>query len=483
MAIVELRGIERRFGSVRALDGVDLRVDDGELCVVVGPSGCGKSTLLRAVAGLEPLDAGGVWIDGRDVTRAEPRDRDVAFVFQSYALYPHLTVRENLEFPLRVRKVARDERQGRVREAAELLRIDDLLDRRPAELSGGQRQRVAMGRAVVRRPKVFLFDEPLSNLDARLRGRMRVELIELHRRLGATSLYVTHDQAEAMTLGQQLVVLRDGRVHQIGSPREIYERPVDPFVAGFIGSPPMNFIEGKVRVKEGERQLEWSGLPLAAPGFVPEGPAVLGIRAEDLLPGSGRLSLRVRLVDGPRALVRERSARRRRVASVAARAIDPVYERLTPFEVPEVFGEDRDDALDVVIDQTGHVGRNEEVRDVPEEALAREWLLFEHVHCGPRDPFLLERIGQRSLVDDSASRQVDEKRARLHACDPVAVEEPARFGREGKEHDDGIGLGEDFVGLGWRIDPIRVRARLARTAGSDDAHAERPSALCNRLAY
>jgi ABC-type sugar transport system ATPase subunit len=297
MAIVELRGIERRFGSVRALDGVDLRVDDGELCVVVGPSGCGKSTLLRAVAGLEPLDAGGVWIDGRDVTRAEPRDRDVAFVFQSYALYPHLTVRENLEFPLRVRKVARDERQGRVREAAELLRIDDLLDRRPAELSGGQRQRVAMGRAVVRRPKVFLFDEPLSNLDARLRGRMRVELIELHRRLGATSLYVTHDQAEAMTLGQQLVVLRDGRVHQIGSPREIYERPVDPFVAGFIGSPPMNFIEGKVRVKERERQLEWSGLPLAAPGFVPEGPAVLGIRAEDLLPGSGRLSLRVRLVE------------------------------------------------------------------------------------------------------------------------------------------------------------------------------------------
>lgn len=297
MATVELRGVERRFGRVTALDGVDLRVGDGELCVVVGPSGCGKSTLLRVVAGLEPLDGGSVWIDGRDVTREEPRDRDVAFVFQSYALYPHLSVRGNLEFPLRVRKVAHRERAARVREVAALLGIEGLLDRRPAQLSGGQRQRVAMGRAVVRRPRVFLFDEPLSNLDARLRGRMRVELVELHRRLGATSLYVTHDQAEAMTLAQRLVVLRDGRVHQVGSPREIYERPIDPFVAGFIGSPPMNFLEGTVRTMGDARSFEWAGPRLPAPGWVPEGAATLGVRAEDLVPGSGVLPLRVRVVE------------------------------------------------------------------------------------------------------------------------------------------------------------------------------------------
>jgi ABC-type sugar transport system ATPase subunit len=297
MATLELDRVCRRFGTVTALEGVTLEVGDGELCVVVGPSGCGKSTLLRVVAGLEMLDAGSVRIDGQDVTRAEPRERDVALVFQSYALYPHLTVGENLAFPLRVRGVSRAERERRVREAAELLGIADLLERRPGQLSGGQRQRVAMGRAVVRRPRLFLFDEPLSNLDARLRGRMRVELIELHRRLRTTSLYVTHDQAEAMTLGQKLVVLREGRIHQVGTPREIYERPADPFVAGFIGSPPMNFLDGTVRAPSDGRFLEWAGPPIPAPEWVPEGPALLGLRPEDLFPGTGLLSTRVRVVE------------------------------------------------------------------------------------------------------------------------------------------------------------------------------------------
>jgi ABC-type sugar transport system ATPase subunit len=297
MATLELENVCRSFGKIPALDTVSLRVDDGELCVVVGPSGCGKSTLLRVVAGLESVDGGSVCIDGQDLSRREPRERDVAFVFQSYALYPHLTVRENLAFPLRVRHVPRAERDDRVRNAAALLGIDDLLDRRPGALSGGQRQRVAMGRAVVRRPKLFLFDEPLSNLDARLRGRMQVELVELHRRLKTTSLYVTHDQAEAMTLGQKLVVMREGRILQVGTPREVYERPVEPFVAGFIGSPPMNFVQGSVGPTAEGRRLQWSGPSIRAPGWVPDGPALLGVRPQDLIPEGGDLTIRVRLVE------------------------------------------------------------------------------------------------------------------------------------------------------------------------------------------
>ena len=244
MASLRVQNIVRRYGTVPALDGIDLEVPDGTFCVVVGPSGCGKSTLLRVVAGLEDADSGTVRIGEEDVTGASPRDRDVAFVFQSYALYPHLSVRGNLEFPLRVRGVPAAERDRRVREAAELLRIAELLDRKPRELSGGQRQRVAIGRAVVRRPRLFLFDEPLSNLDARLRSRMRLELVELHRRLATTSLYVTHDQAEAMTLAEMVVVIDRGRIHQVGSPREIYDRPADRFVADFVGSPAMNVFEG-----------------------------------------------------------------------------------------------------------------------------------------------------------------------------------------------------------------------------------------------
>ena len=297
MASLRVENLVRRFGDTAALDGIHLRVADGTFCVVVGPSGCGKSTLLRVVAGLEDVDSGTVRIDDRDVTHASPGERDVAFVFQSYALYPHLSVRGNLEFPLRVRGVAADERERRVQEAAELLRIGELLERKPRELSGGQRQRVAIGRAVVRRPRLFLFDEPLSNLDARLRSRMRLELVELHRRLATTSLYVTHDQAEAMTLAEMVVVIDRGRIHQVGAPQEVYERPADRFVADFIGSPSMNFFEGEIRQESGRAMFTARGLSFPIEGSLPGGPATLGVRPEDLLPGSGPFDIQVRLVE------------------------------------------------------------------------------------------------------------------------------------------------------------------------------------------
>ena len=294
---LELRDVSRSFGEVRALDGISLAVEPREFCVVVGPSGCGKSTLLRCIAGLEPVDAGEVLIGGEPVAHLTPRRRDVAFVFQSYALYPHMTVRGNLEFPLKLRGVPRDERRRRTGEAARLLGIEDLLDRKPRALSGGQRQRVAMGRAVVRRPRLFLFDEPLSNLDARLRAATRVELVELHRRLGTTAVYVTHDQAEAMTLGERVVVMRAGRILQVGPPREVYERPADPFVASFFGSPPMNLIQGRLVAREGRLLFTWEGPPVEAPAWAGEGPATMGVRPEDLRPGDGPLTVAVRLVE------------------------------------------------------------------------------------------------------------------------------------------------------------------------------------------
>jgi multiple sugar transport system ATP-binding protein len=297
VASLTIERLSRRFGSVAALDAIDLAVDDGAFCVVVGPSGCGKSTLLRAVAGLEEIDGGTIRIGDDDVTHASPRDRDVALVFQSYALYPHLTVRENLEFPLRVRRMAASDREPRVREAAALLRIEELLDRKPRELSGGQRQRVAIGRAVVRRPRLFLFDEPLSNLDARLRARMRLELIELHRRLAVTALYVTHDQAEAMTLAQTVVVMNRGRIHQVGGPSDVYDRPADRFVADFLGSPSMNFFDGELRETERQRVFRAPGLSFVVAGALPEGRIALGVRPEDLVPGDGPLRVRVRLVE------------------------------------------------------------------------------------------------------------------------------------------------------------------------------------------
>ncbi|MHA6298301.1 sn-glycerol-3-phosphate import ATP-binding protein UgpC [Devosia sp. CAU 1758] len=243
MATIDLIDLKKNYGNILAVKGVNLRVADGELIVLVGPSGCGKSTLLRMVAGLEAVTSGRIEIGGRDVVKAEPAERDIAMVFQNYALYPHMSVRGNLEYGLKNRGTPREEIDRRVNEAADILEIGALLDRKPRQLSGGQRQRVAMGRAIVREPAAFLFDEPLSNLDAKLRVQMRVEIRKLQRRLKTTSLYVTHDQLEAMTLADRLVVMNGGLVEQIGTPTEVYDHPATLFVAGFIGSPPMNLID------------------------------------------------------------------------------------------------------------------------------------------------------------------------------------------------------------------------------------------------
>jgi ABC-type sugar transport system ATPase subunit len=242
---VVLRDIRKSFGAVDVIKGVDLTVEPGEFCVFVGPSGCGKSTLLRLISGLEEVTSGTIEIGGKDVTDVEPSARGIAMVFQSYALYPHLTVRENIGFGLSLAKLPRAEIKAKVDAAAEALQLGALLDRKPKALSGGQRQRVAIGRAIVRDPKVFLFDEPLSNLDAALRAQMRIELSDLHRKLGATMIYVTHDQVEAMTMADKIVVLNGGSIEQVGSPMELYNAPVSPFVAGFIGSPKMNLYDGK----------------------------------------------------------------------------------------------------------------------------------------------------------------------------------------------------------------------------------------------
>jgi multiple sugar transport system ATP-binding protein len=247
VAVILLDGVTKAFaGGVQAVDDVTLEIADGEFLVLVGPSGCGKSTLLRMIAGLEETTGGVIRIDGNDVTELPPRARDIAMVFQNYALYPHMTVRENLAYGLKVRKTAKEETQRRVAQVAELLGLDELLERRPAALSGGQRQRVAMGRAIVREPKAFLMDEPLSNLDAKLRVSMRAQLSALHARLGTTTVYVTHDQVEAMTLGQRVAVMRDGKILQVDSPQVLYASPVNLFVAAFIGSPAMNLVEADV---------------------------------------------------------------------------------------------------------------------------------------------------------------------------------------------------------------------------------------------
>ena len=253
MATVELKNVSKSFGPVRVIESVNLTIGDGEFVVFVGASGSGKSTLLRMVAGLEQVSGGDVLIDGKDVTFAEPAERGIAMVFQSYALYPHMNVYDNIAFNLRLAKFSRDEIDKRVKEAARILRLNELLSRSPAQLSGGQRQRVAIGRAIVRKPEVFLFDEPLSNLDAELRVQMRLELAKLHRSLGATMIYVTHDQTEAMTLADRIVVLRDGVIEQFGTPAQIYDAPSNRFVAGFMGSPKMSFLEASVEKQEGTR--------------------------------------------------------------------------------------------------------------------------------------------------------------------------------------------------------------------------------------
>jgi multiple sugar transport system ATP-binding protein len=253
MANVELKNVIKRYGSVEVIHGVDLSVNDNEFIVLVGPSGCGKSTLLRMVAGLEDISGGDIAIGERIVTNVSPKDRNVAMVFQNYALYPHMTVAENMGFSLKMHKKSKDEIQQRVDEVAKILELEPYLHRKPSELSGGQRQRVAMGRAMVRNPDVFLFDEPLSNLDAQLRTQMRMELRKMHMRLKTTTIYVTHDQIEAMTLADRIVILKDGYIQQVGTPVEVFEKPNNVFVAQFIGNPPMNILKGVHQVIDGKR--------------------------------------------------------------------------------------------------------------------------------------------------------------------------------------------------------------------------------------
>ena len=292
MATVEFRNVTKQYGTVQVIHGIDMKVDDGEFIVIVGPSGCGKSTLLRMVAGLEEITGGEIAIGPRVVNALEPKDRDIAMVFQNYALYPHMSVFDNMAYGLRIRGFTRDDIKARVNVAAGILELGPLLERTPRQLSGGQRQRVAMGRAIVREPAVFLFDEPLSNLDAKLRVQMRFEIQKLHRRLSTTSLYVTHDQVEAMTLAHRMVVMNAGRAEQIGTPMEVYENPATVFVAGFIGSPAMNFLPGRI-ADGGKVVLDGAGT-LPAEAAVASGKGVtVGLRPEHLAPsGEAGASLR-----------------------------------------------------------------------------------------------------------------------------------------------------------------------------------------------
>jgi multiple sugar transport system ATP-binding protein len=297
MAGVDIKGVVKRYGNVQVLHGIDLEIKDGEFVVFVGPSGCGKSTLLRMIAGLESISGGDIEIGGRVMNEVPPRGRDIAMVFQDYALYPHLSVFENMAFGLRLRKAPKEEVNAAVDKAAKILRIEHLLERKPRALSGGQRQRVAMGRAIVRDPQVFLFDEPLSNLDALLRAEMRVEIKKLHQQLKTTTIYVTHDQVEAMTLADKIVVLKGGYIQQIGTPDDIYNRPANLFVASFTGSPPMNVIDATV---EGQALVLADGSRLTVSAPLPAGKTLkLGVRPEHIsLSGAGPgLNLPVALVE------------------------------------------------------------------------------------------------------------------------------------------------------------------------------------------
>jgi multiple sugar transport system ATP-binding protein len=302
VAEIVLDNLSKVFsGGVVAVDGVSLTIDSGEFLVLVGPSGCGKSTLLRMIAGLEEATAGTIAIGERDVTELPPRARDIAMVFQSYALYPHMTVRQNLGYGLKVRKTSKHEVAERVARAAQLLGLDELLDRKPAALSGGQRQRVAMGRAIVREPKAFLMDEPLSNLDAKLRVSMRAQLAALHSRLATTTIYVTHDQIEAMTLGQRVAVMRDGQIQQVDTPQELYARPANLYVAAFIGSPAMNLVEAEI--VNGQVRFGGYGIALPEAAPTPGGRVVVGIRPESFEdavfadPSLPRLDVKIEVVE------------------------------------------------------------------------------------------------------------------------------------------------------------------------------------------
>jgi multiple sugar transport system ATP-binding protein len=289
MSFLELHGVEKHFGALKAIKGIDLAVEKGEFVVFVGPSGCGKSTLLRMIAGLTEIDAGSLHLDGRDITKLASSKRDLAMVFQSYALYPHMSVADNMSFALRLANVDKAVIREKVGRAAEILNLTAYLQRTPKELSGGQRQRVAIGRAIVRAPKVFLFDEPLSNLDAALRGQTRVEIAKLHRELGATTIYVTHDQVEAMTLADRVVVLRDGQVEQVGSPLELYDHPANQFVAQFIGTPQMNIVDSAAL----PALRAAAGVGASADGFIGVRPENVRVRPA----GAGHLAGRVELVE------------------------------------------------------------------------------------------------------------------------------------------------------------------------------------------
>ncbi|MBU2530010.1 MAG: sn-glycerol-3-phosphate ABC transporter ATP-binding protein UgpC [Elusimicrobia bacterium] len=289
MASVQFKNIEKKYGDVSVLKGVDLEIKDHEFVVIVGPSGCGKSTLLRMLAGLEDITDGEMLIDSSIVNHLSPSERGIAMVFQDYALYPHMTVEENMSFSLRLRKTDKAEIKSRVQEASDILKLNKFLKRTPKALSGGQRQRVAIGRAIVRKPKVFLFDEPLSNLDAKLREDMRVEIAKLHQNLNATMIYVTHDQVEAMTLASRIVVMNHGNVQQIGAPIEVYRKPVNIFVAGFIGSPTMNFVKGKFKTINGRLVFKNDDMSFSIPSFllsdeerIEDRDIVIGIRPDDI---------------------------------------------------------------------------------------------------------------------------------------------------------------------------------------------------------
>lgn len=303
MAHVRFSGVNKAYGTTSVVSDLDLELPDGSFTVLVGPSGCGKSTSLRMLAGLETVTSGTITIGDRDVTHLEPRERDIAMVFQNYALYPHLTVAENIAFPLRATKTPRREALARAATVAEGLGLGKLLARKPKDLSGGQQQRVAIGRAIIREPSVFLFDEPLSNLDAKLRVETRTELLQIQRRLGITSVYVTHDQEEAMTLSDRMVVMRDGKIAQQGTPQEVYARPADTFVAAFVGSPKMNLVDGALA---GNAFRHNGGFALSVDATT-EGPVTLGVRPDDLLPTASARegSARVILIEhlGPRAIV------------------------------------------------------------------------------------------------------------------------------------------------------------------------------------
>ena len=362
MARVLLENVRKVYDNgFVAVHGIDLEVRDGELVVLVGPSGCGKSTTLRIIAGLESLSAGRLWIGDRLVNSEPPKSRDIAMVFQNYALYPHMSVAENMSFALKLRKLPRTEIDRRVQEAARILGITEVLDRKPRQLSGGQRQRVAIGRAIVRQPQVFLFDEPLSNLDAKLRVQMRKEIAGLQRQLGATVVYVTHDQVEAMTLGDRIVVLDRGHVQQIGAPLEVYDHPANRFVAGFIGSPAMNLIDGSVvaaaggpvfRAAQGTFEIPLAGVR-GAEAFQPGAAITFGIRPEDIQPADppdptwrplGRFTVDLVEPLGNEVLLYTRGATLELTSRFAPRPLpprgDPIALAFRP-ERAHVFGESR----------------------------------------------------------------------------------------------------------------------------------------------